>query len=287
MRRFVFLWALLLTCAFAAQAQEEDGYQLVWYDEFNTDGAPDPESWGYEEGFVRNNELQWYQPQNAVCRDGVLVLTGRAEHRPNPTYDANGEHWGQRRKSIDVTSASVTTRGKREFLYGRFEVRARIPAARGSWPAIWFHGDGMPWPECGEIDLMEFYEYGGARSILANACWGGKIPGRSAWNTQTKPFTHFTAKDSLWATQFHVWRMDWDDKFIRLYLDDELLNETDLSKTINGGKEDGINPFRRPMYIILNLAMGSSGGKIDEAALPMRYEIDYVRVYQKKPSGSE
>jgi len=286
MKRKVLILALLQVCAFSAMAQEQDGYHLVWADEFSTDGAPSPDNWGYEEGFVRNKELQWYQPQNAVCRDGVLVLTARREQRANPTYDATSNHWGKSRLTIDLTSGSVTTKGKREFLYGRFEVRARIPATRGSWPAIWFHGLGLPWPECGEIDLMEFYEYGGVRSILANACWGGKKPGHSAWNTQTRPFTHFTAKDSLWATQFHVWRMDWDEKYIRLYLDDELLNETDLSKTVNGGKADGINPFHRPMYIILNLAMGSSGGKIDEAAMPMRYEIDYVRVYQKnKPGG--
>lgn len=89
-------------------------------------------------------------------------------------------------------------------------------------------------------------------------------------------------KDSLWATQFHLWRMDWDKDFVRIYLDDELLNEIDLSLTVNGGKPGGFNPFRRSMYLLLNLAMGSSGDKIDKTALPMRYEIDYVRVYQKE-----
>lgn len=278
------LFPLLLAGSIAAQAQTIDGYTLVWHDEFDTDGPLSPADWNYEEGFVRNNEWQWYQPANATCRDGVLVLTARNEHRPNPTYSPDATHWGQKRQYIEMTSASVTTRHKHEFLYGRFEVRARIPAARGSWPAIWFHGDGLPWPECGEIDLMEFYERGGQRSILANTCWGGTTPGNSAWETRVVPFTHFTAKDSLWATQFHTWRMDWDEHFIRLYLDDELLNETSLEKTVNGGRPGGVNPFRRPMYIILNLAMGSSGGRIDESALPMRYEVDYVRVYRKDPA---
>lgn len=282
MKKKEWLLSLFLLGASALSAQEVPGYRLVWQDEFSEDGAPDPAKWGYEEGFVRNREVQWYQTQNAVCRDGVLVLTARPESRPNPTYEAASKHWGCQRKDITLTSGSVTTRGKFDFLYGRMEVRARIPAARGSWPAIWLHGDGRPWPECGEIDVMEFYERSGVRSILANACWGSAKEGVSEWDTEVVPFTHFTAKDSLWATQFHLWRMDWDKDFIRLYLDDELLNEIDLSRTCNGGKPDGFNPLRTPMYIILNLAMGSSGGKIDEAALPMRYEIDYVRVYQKE-----
>lgn len=282
MKKKEWLLSLFLLGASALSAQEVPGYRLVWQDEFSEDGAPDPAKWGYEEGFVRNREVQWYQPQNAVCRDGVLVLTARPESRPNPTYEAASKHWGCQRKDITLTSGSVTTHGKFDFLYGRMEVRARIPAARGSWPAIWLHGDGRPWPECGEIDVMEFYERSGVRSILANACWGSAKEGVSEWDTEVVPFTHFTAKDSLWATQFHLWRMDWDKDFIRLYLDDELLNEIDLSGTCNGGKPDGFNPMRTPMYIILNLAMGSSGGKIDEAALPMRYEIDYVRVYQKE-----
>lgn len=282
MKKKEWLLSLFLLGASALSAQEVPGYRLVWQDEFSEDGAPDPAKWGYEEGFVRNREVQWYQPQNAVCRDGVLVLTARPESRPNPTYEAASKHWGCQLKDITLTSGSVTTCGKFDFLYGRMEVRARIPAARGSWPAIWLHGDGRPWPECGEIDVMEFYERSGVRSILANACWGSAKEGVSEWDTEVVPFTHFTAKDSLWATQFHLWRMDWDKDFIRLYLDDELLNEIDLSRTCNGGKPDGFNPLRTPMYIILNLAMGSSGGKIDEAALPMRYEIDYVRVYQKE-----
>lgn len=282
MKKGLFLLPFFLLCAGLAMPQTKDGYRLIWQDEFTEDGTPDAAKWGYEKGFVRNREVQWYQPQNAVCRDGVLVLTARSEQRPNPDYDATSNHWGRQRKNIGVTSASVITKGKFSFLYGRLEVRARIPAARGSWPAIWLLGEGWPWPECGEIDVMEFYERDGVRSILANACWRGEKPADCEWDTEIVPFTHFTAKDSLWATQFHLWRMDWDKDFVRIYLDDELLNEIDLSLTVNGGKPDGFNPFRRSMYLLLNLAMGSSGGKIDEAALPIRYEIDYVRVYQKE-----
>lgn len=287
----VFLSGLLAVglgmCPERAEAQApaslEGGYRLVWSEEFDKPGKPDPACWTYEEGFVRNNEWQWYQPQNAVVSDdGTLVITARNEVRPNPLYEEGTKDWRKKRKQIECTSASVITRGRKEFLYGRFLIRARIPAARGSWPAIWLLGSKKDygWPSCGEIDIMEFYPKNGVRSILANACWGDDRGG-SVWDDAVVPFTHFTAKDSLWATRFHEWRMDWDKDFIRLYLDDELLNEIDLSRTVNGKHGRNENPFRKPMYLLLNLAMGSSGGKVDADAMPMRYEIDYVRVYQK------
>lgn len=277
---------IALTAALPAAAQTaptDDGYRLVWNDEFDTDGAPNPENWNYEEGFVRNREWQWYQPQNAYCRDGLLIITARREQKVNPTYKPGSKQWGEQRDSIECTSACVITEGKREFLYGRFEIRARIPAARGSWPAIWFKGsNGLPWPSRGEIDLMEFYPRSGQAQIHANACWGG-TNNNSKWDSKAIPFTHWTQKDSLWATQFHTWRMDWERDYIRLYLDDELLNEIDITATVNGSGSagEGVNPFHTPMFLLLNLAMGSTGGKVDEAALPMHYEVDYVRVYQK------
>lgn len=280
--------AFVLGLSSMAYAQEvakaDDGYRLVWSDEFDYEGEPNPANWVFEEGFVRNNEWQWYQRQNATCRDGVLVITARNEHKPNPSYNPNSSHWGAKRKNIEMTSACLETKGKREFLFGRFEVRARIPASQGSWPAIWFLGhNGYTWPYNGEIDLMEFYPKYGRRSILANACWGGKDR-ESEWNTKAIPFTHWTGKDSLWATKFHTWRMDWEKDYIRLYLDDELLNDIDISNLKNGKGAPGAgeNPFHTSMYLLLNLAMGSSGGKIDEATLPVRYEVDYVRVYQRK-----
>lgn len=265
-----------------AAVQENDDYKLVWRDEFDTDGPPNPAYWVFEEGFVRNHELQWYQMPNAWCRNGVLTLTARKEERPNPNYNTKSSKWGDQRPNINYTSASITTKGKVEFLFGRVEVRARIPATQGSWPAIWLKGSKYPWPSCGEIDMMEYYRYKGTPSLLSNVCWGGDN-NQSRWNTQAYPFTQFTAKDPTWADKFHIWRMDWDKQYIRLYLDDKLLNETPLAKTINAPTSAGANdnPFETPMFILLNLAMGSSGGTIDEATLPVNYDIDYVRVYQK------
>ena len=129
---------------------------------------------------------------------------------------------------------------------------------------------------------MEYYRIGGVPHILANAAWGSDRRFHAIWNSKRVPFSHFTERDKNWADSFHIWRMDWDEQFIRIYLDDELLNEVDLSKTVNGRIGQGTNPFHRPHYLLLNLALGGdNGGEIDDTQMPMRYEIDYVRIYQR------
>lgn len=261
----------------------QQGYRLVWSDEFDQDGAPDPANWTYEQGFVRNKELQWYQPQNATVRDGVLVITGKKEQVSNTAYQPEAAGWQKNRPYAEYTSSSVISKGLREFCYGYFEIRARIPASCGSWPAIWLLGSKKDygWPSCGEIDIMEFYPRKGHAMLHANACWGND-EGGSVWDSAEVPYADFTRQDSLWATRFHIWGMEWTDRKIDLYLDGRLMNSIDLSKTVNGKHGRYENPFHKPMYLLLNLAMGATGGPVDEQALPMRYEIDYVRVYQKK-----
>ncbi|MEY8244927.1 BNR-4 repeat-containing protein [Heminiphilus faecis] len=282
-----FFKAVLLSAAIACTgtARAADDWELIWSEEFDRDGAPDSTVWNYETGFVRNGEAQWYQPENAYCRNGKLIIEGRdikAEKRKNPNYKPGRNDW-RNREYIDYTSASINTRGKKEWLYGRFEVRAKIPTAGGAWPAIWLLGSGQPWPSCGEIDMMEYYRIGGVPHILANACWGTDKQYAAKWNSKTVPFSRFSDKDPDWADKFHTWRMDWDEDFINLYLDDELLNAIPLSNTVNGSIGKGSNPFRNPQYLLLNLALGgNNGGKIDDNALPMKYEVDYVRVYKKK-----
>ena len=261
------------------------GYQLVWNEEFNYEGVPDPEVWTHEKGYVRNEEYQWYQPDNAVCSNGVLVISGqKEENRKNPNYEPNSRDWRKNREFINYTASSIKTQGKKAFQYGRFEIRARIPTAGGSWPAIWTLGESMRWPFCGEIDIMEYYRINGVPHILANTAWGKAQPWQAEWNSSKIQFRRFLRRDPNWADKFHVWRMDWDEDFIRIYLDDQLLNETRLENTYNAPVEDKINPFRQPHYILLNLAIGgTNGGEPDDAAFPLVYEVDYVRVYQKKP----
>ncbi len=263
------------------------GYRLVWNDEFLCDGRP-ADHWSYEHGFVRNNEEQWYQEDNATVEGGCLVIEGRKETVVNNRYDPHISNWRHSRREARYTSASLNTRNSFNFMYGRVEVRARVPVSAGAWPAIWLLGNQRRWPENGEIDVMEYYIRDGRPSILANACWGSEKRDIGEWNTGITPFTHFTQRDPQWADKFHLWRMDWDEDFIRIYLDGELMNEIDLSRTCNKGwDQDGFNPFSNQTedfghYILLNLAMGSSGGAIDETSLPMSYYIDFVRVYQKE-----
>ena len=263
-----------------------DGYRLVWHDEFDRDGRPSDE-WSYEQGFVRNNEWQWYQPDNASVKDGMLVIEARRETVPNPYYREESHDWRHARCEAHYTSASINTSQSHVFRYGRFEVRAKIPTASGAWPAIWLLGNQWSWPENGEIDVMEYYIKNDQPSILANTCWGSKRAYDPVWNSVVTPFTHFANRDAHWADKFHVWRMDWDEHFIRIYLDDELLNETDLSATVNGGVYGNRqNPFSNSVdgfgdYLLLNLAVGENGGVPDDTQFPLRYYVDYVRVYQK------
>lgn len=260
-----------------------EGYKLVWNDEFDREGVLDTTCWGYEKGFVRNEEFQWYQPKNARCEGGMLVIEGRKEQVKNPRYREGSAFWKENRPEAGYTSASVNTSGKKEFLYGRFEVRAKIPTAGGAWPAVWTLGRNMEWPSCGEIDIMEYYRIGGVPHILANAAWGKDMPYDAEWDSSKIPFEHFLQKDARWAEKFHVWRMDWDSTAVRLYLDEELLNEITLEKTVNGAQGNYTHPFRQPHYLLLNLAIGgNNGGRPDDEAFPLRYEIDYVRVYEKE-----
>lgn len=293
MKKHLLALALLTGAISGNMAQTER--TLVWSDEFNTAGPLDETIWNYEHGFVRNYELQWYQPDNAICRDGCLIITARHEQVKNPNYikpeetDTKSEQhrrrrpdWCQQREYAEYTSASVNTRGKKEFLYGTLEVRARIPVLEGSWPAIWTLGSQWHWPSCGEIDVMEYYRIDNVPHILANAAWGNNH-NQAVWNSKAIPFTHFTEQDPDWAQKFHVWRMEWHPEYLRIYLDNELLNDIDLTKTINGTYGEGKNPFHTPQYFLLNLAIGGQhGGNPAPEKYPLRYEIDYIRFYQDK-----
>jgi len=260
-----------------------EGYTLIWNDEFNYTGKPNPKIWSHEQGFVRNKELQWYQSENAYCEDGVLKIQGKKEQIKNPQYEKGSDDWKKNREYAEYTASSIKTVGKKEFKYGRFEIRARIPVAKGSWPAIWTLGKSMEWPSNGEIDIMEYYQINDKPHILANAAWGTDKRYTAKWNSSTIPFSHYLRKDPNWANKFHIWRMDWDEEAIRIYLDDELINETLLKDTNNGSLGNYKNPFKQPHYLLLNLAIGGiNGGTPDNTAFPLLYEVDYVRVYQKK-----
>jgi beta-glucanase (GH16 family) len=248
------------------------GYELVWHDEFDVDGAPNPANWKFEKGFARNEEAQWYQPDNAVVKDGMLVIEARKERVENPNYTGSGD-WKTSREYAEYTSSSLMTSGLQSFQYGRFEMRGRIPTAAGMWPAWWTLGVSGEWPSNGEIDIMEFYQ----GKILANVACGTSTRWEAKWDSATKPLSSLGAD---WSSKFHVWRMDWDDQNIVIYLDDQQLNTSALSSMLNA---DGQSPFKQKAYLLVNLALGGvNGGDPSPTQFPQRYEVDYIRVFQEK-----
>lgn len=240
---------------------ESDPWRLVWSDEFEVEGLPDSSKWTYEEGFIRNSEAQYYtraRPENARVEDGALVIESRKEQY----------------KDADYTSASVTTRDRASWRYGRIEVRAKLPTGRGMWPAIWMLGTNISevgWPESGEIDIMENV---------------GFDPNRIHANVHTAAFNHAdgTSKGASILidephANFHVYAVEWYEDHIDFFVDDR---KYFTFANTGGGVDEW--PFDQPQYLILNTAIGGAwGGRqgIDDSIFPQSFYIDYVRVYER------
>lgn len=272
--KLFFLIPVIMLNLSCVKSQKSPGYKLVWADEFNKNGVPDSSNWTYENGFVRNHELQWYQPQNARCENGKLIIEAKRVAQLNPEYVAGSKDWRKIRDSIHYTSACLLTKGLHSWQYGRFILRARIDISDGMWPAWWTLGMDKNWPANGEIDIMEYYR----KILLANIACSDQN-GNAHW------FSNRFDMDSLggekWASQFHVWRMDWEEESITLYVDNQLLNSVPLDSLVNKDGS-GFNPFKQPHYMLLNLAIGGdNGGDPSHTSFPKKFEIDYVRVYQK------
>lgn len=295
---------LMLALTANAQTTNKDieqaypGYKLVFHDEFDKDGRPDPAIWRFETGFVRNHEAQYYQSDNATVKDGNLVIEARKESVKNDKYVAGSSDWKKKNEYSTYTSASMVSRGQTSgdavsaWKYGRFCVRAKLPCYTGCWPAIWLLGTQGEWPYNGEVDMMEYYPVGGKEQLHANVAWGSTKRWSATWNSKLKSVDDLVAKDPQWKDKFHVWRMDWDKDYILLYVDDELINATDLSKTVNPKTDwfpyDNVNPYHdHYMYLLLNLALGGdNGGSLSNTPFPCQYLVDYVRIYQKDESSN-
>jgi beta-glucanase (GH16 family) len=199
------------------------------------------------------------------------VIEARRERVENPNYTGSGD-WKTSRRYAEYTSSSLLTSGLQSFQYGRFEMRGRIPTSAGMWPAWWTLGVSGEWPSNGEIDIMEFYQ----GKVLANVACGTSTRWQAKWDSATKALSSL---GSDWSSQFHVWRMDWDDQNIALYLDDQPMNTSALSSMLNS---DGKSPFKQKAYMLVNLALGgANGGDPSKTTFPQRYEVDYIRVFQK------
>ena len=276
MKYLVIITSVLLLCInIEIFGQQKENYRLVWGDEFSRDGTPDTSKWNYERGFVRNEELQWYQPENAYCRNGLLIIEGRRETKANPLYDSFSHEWRRNRKNIEYTSACLITKGKQAWQYGRFEMRARIDVSPGMWPAWWTLGIERRWPANGEIDIMEYY----SGSLLANIlCLG--MDNKQEWHTTKIPLADLGG--ATWSSEFHLWRMDWTEESIALFIDGTLLNKVAVDDLVNKDGS-GFNPFKQPHYMLVNLAIGGeNGGDPGDTISPRLFEVDYVRVYKKE-----
>jgi beta-glucanase (GH16 family) len=205
---------------------------------------------------------------------GELVIEARRERVPNPAFDSTSSDFRYSRRYAEYTSASLLTKGLASWQYGRFEMRARIDVRPGMWPAFWTLGEQGFWPASGEIDVMEYYR----GLLLANVAWCDSN-WTVKWDSERRPIAQLG--DATWADHYHVWRMDWDEREIRLYVDDLLLNQTSLDSTFN--RSDGpANPLRQPHYLLLSLAIGGwNGGDPSGTRFPARFEVDYVRVYRR------
>lgn len=277
-----FLFSLVGPVALALTVWASD-WQLVWSDEFDRDGLPDPAKWVPEEGFIRNRELQYYtvgRKENARVEGGYLIIEARKERFPNARFQAGAppQRWQQSREYADYTSASLTTWGRAAWTYGRIEVRAKLPSGRGTWPAIWMLGtnrDRVGWPACGEIDILEYV---------------GHAPGVVHANVHTRGFNH-TRGNGRGArthvpdaeTAFHVYAVEWTPEKM-----DFFVNDRKFFTLKNDGTGEDSWPFDKPQYLILNLAIGGSwGGQkgVDDSIFPQRFIIDYARVYQRPGAG--
>lgn len=268
------IFALFLIASVFANAQEKKKMRLVWKDEFNYRGLPKKSKWSYEVGHLRNNEQQYYtrsRKENAWVENGTLRITAKKETFPNEYYKKGETDWRFKDSLENYTSASINTLGKAGWKYGRIEVKAKLPKGAGIWPAIWMMGTNrqeVGWPKCGEIDIMEFIGnhpediYGTIH--YPEAATGHKSNGS-------------TIKRKVSDNDFHVYAIEWDEKKIDIFLDDKKYHSFEIDTA--GTTVD--NAFRKPFYLLINLAAGASWpGPIDDAILPQQFLIDYVRIYQ-------
>jgi len=227
---------------------------LIWSDEFETSGVPDPAKWGYDIGNGKgwgNNELEYYtsRPENVIVANGKLKIMAKKESFNGSAY----------------TSARLLSKGKFSFKYGRVEVRAKLPAGIGSWPAIWMLGGNIStvgWPACGEIDIME-HRGKDLNKIFATLHY----PGHSGENGNGS-----TTMISNASTAFHKYSLDWSEDSINMYVDDQLYHTVANNSSI---------PFNQDFFFILNLAIGGNfAGAVDPNLTSETMEIDYIRVYK-------
>ena len=233
----------------------QNGHVLVWADEFNVDGAPSPDNWGYDIGTGDNGwgngESQYYtnRSNNVIVENGLLKITAKKESFQGANY----------------TSSRLLSKGKFDFTYGTVEVRAKLPTGKGTWPAIWMLGanfETAPWPACGEIDIME-HVGNDQNKIHSTLHYPNNFGGNG--NGNSIPVANV-------SSEFHVYEVVWNKDSILFTVDGTEIHSFSNNSNV---------PFNHDFFIILNVAMGGSfGGAIDENFTESTMEIDYIKVFQ-------
>lgn len=239
---------------------EYEGFALVWQDEFEGSSV-NTSNWTHEIGTGSNgwgnNELQYYRAENTTVKDGYLIITAKESF-----------------SGSNYTSSRMVTKGKKEFKYGRIDIRAMLPKGQGIWPALWMLGANFPginWPACGEIDIMEMI--GGAgreKTVHGTLHWDNN--GSHAC-TCDKP--GYSLPSGTFADKFHVFTIIWDENFIKWYADDVLFNTIDISPA-------GLSEFQNEFFFIFNVAVGGNwpGNPDGTTVMPQKMIVDYIRVFQ-------
>ena len=240
---------------------EIPNYQLVWQDEFDGPQGQKPDStkWAYDIGTDWGNAQLEYDTDRSknASLDGkgnLMITTYRESYSGQP-----------------FTSARIITQGIFEQAYGRFEARIKMPWGPGIWPAFWLLGstvETVGWPECGEIDIME---YRGQQPNLIYGTVHG--PGYSAGNSISKSYGF---ENDRFDVDFHLFAVEWGENYLRFYVDKVMYQE------LKPGDLSGPWVFNKPFFIILNVAVGGNyvGFPTSETPFPQSMIIDYVRVYK-------
>eukprot|EP00931_Biecheleriopsis_adriatica_P098608 TRINITY_DN7261_c0_g1_i1.p1 TRINITY_DN7261_c0_g1~~TRINITY_DN7261_c0_g1_i1.p1 ORF type:complete len:595 (+),score=91.37 TRINITY_DN7261_c0_g1_i1:87-1871(+) len=310
-------------------------WELVWEDHFDEYSCkpdeygvlrPNPEFWSYEHGYKRGKELQWFQPDNARCKDGALVITAKRERNSwEGDYDEEGKkcvvknydpgqngqqlvdancdvcgtpdlHYqnpcdllqntaGGSGKACDCsssaqyTSASITTRDKKAFGYGLYEIRAKVDTRSGAWSSWWALGDfeDVLWPKNGEIDILDAFQRMVKGSVIHSDDTGK--PKAAVQHAGARVI------DRQWERYYHTWQMEWDEKFIAIRIDGEEITRLDLSAA-DPTRTSFPNPFttnEKKFFLILTLAVGGhSGGDASLSEFPTDFQVDYIRFWEKR-----
>ncbi len=237
-----------------------EGMQLVWQDEFNGTQL-NGDDWTFETGTGSNgwgnNELQYYRKENTTVKDGYLIISAKKESYQGSNY----------------TSSRLVTLGKQSFQYGRIDIRAALPEGQGIWPALWMLGSNIQqvgWPASGEIDIMEMIGGGAGKDNV--------VHGTLHWSNAGQPASYgqaYTLNDGLFADEFHVFSIVWDESFITWYVDDVEFNKVDITP-------EELSEFQQEFFFIFNVAVGGNwpGSPNANTSFPQRMVVDYVRVFQ-------